>query len=74
MEYLGHKLVVADPTQDIVGMYFCSVCGIKIFIGNENDLYKQTSYGNKIVYFNHFTGWINLNTNCNEIQIKRLLE
>lgn len=70
----GHKLVEADRKTNLVGMYYCSACDIKIFIANENDVYKKTSYGGRMVYFNKNIGWEDLNINCNEMQIKKLLE
>lgn len=70
-EYYGHKLIDAS----YIGMYYCTECGIKIFIGNENDAYKNTLYGGRIVYYvNNIKGWEDLNINCNEMQIKKLLE
>jgi hypothetical protein len=69
----GHKLFVADRiVANIVGMYFCSVCGVKIFIGSENSAYKNTSYdGRTFCFINN--GWVDC-ISCEEMQIKKLLE
>ena len=75
--HLGHKLVVADQSKNIIGLYYCSICNNKFFIGSENNMYKNSSYGGKIMMFNkdrNKTAWTDDYLTCEEILIKKLLE